>query len=318
MKKQHIRLLAGLAALCMLALSTGCSKVPSSSTSSGSSDTTSTTSSQDVAYVEPVPNKTTDAYADKAYGFQLEEPADGEQIAILHTNYGDIYIRLFPEGAPKTVKNFTTLIERGYYNGVTFHRVIQDFMIQGGDPKGTGTGGESMWGGTFEDEYNAKLLNLRGSLAMANTGVAATNSSQFFINQATSCSMTKEAAESQAESYEKNYSKALSYYKQYYEANQQDIASLFDSWETFFHSQYYLAPIPSAVPDEVWSLYQKNGGNLTLDGAWRDYGGHTVFGQVFKGMDVVDKIAAVETNDKDKPVEDVVIKTAEVTTYHAE
>ena len=92
-------------------------------------------------------NALTAGYADKDYGFQLEGPQDGDTVAILYTNMGNICIRLFPEAAPKTVENFVTLAKEGKYNGVTFHRVIKDFMIQGGDfEKGDGTGGYSIWG----------------------------------------------------------------------------------------------------------------------------------------------------------------------------
>ena len=99
-------------------------------------------------------------YADKAYGFQLEAPAAGEQVAVMHTSKGDITLRFFPEAAPKAVQNFKEHAEKGYYDGLLFHRVIQDFMIQGGDPKGNGTGGESIFGSKFEDEFDQKLLNL--------------------------------------------------------------------------------------------------------------------------------------------------------------
>lgn len=77
---------------------------------------------------------------------QKEMPAVGEKIAVIKTDKGDIKVRLFPEEAPKAVENFVTHAENGYYDGLIFHRVIKDFMIQGGDPKGTGTGGESIWG----------------------------------------------------------------------------------------------------------------------------------------------------------------------------
>ena len=98
---------------------------------------------------------------DKDYGFQLEKPTAGDTIAVMHTSMGDISLRLFPEAAPKAVENFTTHAKEGYYNGLIFHRVMDDFMIQGGDPKGNGTGGESIWGEPFEDEFYQKLLNLR-------------------------------------------------------------------------------------------------------------------------------------------------------------
>ncbi len=102
--------------------------------------------------------------------------------AILHTNHGDITVELFDEDAPKTVGNFTKLASDNFYEGVVFHRVIKDFMIQGGDPTGTGRGGP---GYTFEDEPNEHKI-VRGALAMANAGPN-TNGSQFFI-------VTKESA----------------------------------------------------------------------------------------------------------------------------
>ena len=94
--------------------------------------------------------------------------------ATIKTNMGDITVQLFPEEAPKTVENFVQLAKKGYYDGVIFHRVIPDFMIQGGDPTGTGMGGESIYGEKFEDEFSRNLFNLRGALSMA-------NASQFFI-----------------------------------------------------------------------------------------------------------------------------------------
>lgn len=102
--------------------------------------------------------------------------------ATIKTNHGDIVIQLFPEEAPMTVENFVRLAQKGYYDGVTFHRVISDFMIQGGDPEGTGAGGQSIWGHNFEDEFSNELFNLRGALSMANAGPN-TNGSQFFIVQ---------------------------------------------------------------------------------------------------------------------------------------
>lgn len=114
---------------------------------------------------------------------QTEAPKAGETLAVLKTNMGDIKIRLFPKLAPKAVENFTTHAKNGYYNGLIFHRVINDFMIQGGDPTGSGMGGESIWGESFKDEFTPELHNLRGALSMANAGPN-TNGSQFFIVQA--------------------------------------------------------------------------------------------------------------------------------------
>lgn len=104
-------------------------------------------------------------------------PQDNE--IIIRTDKGDITIELYPGDAPKTVENFTTLAKRDYYNGIIFHRVIKDFMIQTGDPTGTGTGGESATGADFADEFNSHKVDA-GAVAMANRGPN-TNGSQFFI-----------------------------------------------------------------------------------------------------------------------------------------
>ena len=104
--------------------------------------------------------------------------------ANFETNLGSFNIELFPKNAPKTVKNFVELSERGFYNGISFHRVIKNFMIQGGDPTGTGSGGESIYGGPFEDEFHPDLMHDQpGILSMANAGPG-TNTSQFFITVA--------------------------------------------------------------------------------------------------------------------------------------
>lgn len=111
-----------------------------------------------------------------------KEIQENEIKVIMHTNKGDMTLKLFPEIAPKTVQNFVELSKKGYYDGITFHRVINDFMIQGGDPTGTGMGGESIYGGPFEDEFSMNVFNLYGALSMANAGPG-TNGSQFFIVQ---------------------------------------------------------------------------------------------------------------------------------------
>ena len=141
----------------------------------------------------------------------------------MHTNHGEIEIELFGADAPKTVENFETLAGKGFYDGVIFHRVIPDFMIQGGDPTGTGSGGP---GYTFEDEANQHQV-VRGALAMANAGPN-TNGSQFFIVTAADCS-------------------------------------------------------------------------------WLN-GKHTVFGRVISGMDVADRISAVDRDGSDRPREPVTIE----------
>lgn len=106
---------------------------------------------------------------------------DAREIMVIETSMGTIEVALFREEAPKTVENFVGLAKKGYYDGVIFHRVIDKFMIQGGDPTGTGMGGESIYGKKFEDEISPKLkFDRPGLLAMANAGPN-TNGSQFFI-----------------------------------------------------------------------------------------------------------------------------------------
>ncbi len=158
---------------------------------------------------------------------ELMELKNNEKlIAKFSTNMGDFEIELFPFEAPKTVKNFASLANKGFYDGIIFHRVIKDFMIQGGDPTGTGRGGSSIYGGPFEDEFS---INLRhdspGILSMANSGPN-TNQSQFFIT--------------------------------------------------------------------------------TVPTPWLD-AKHTVFGKVVKGMDIIYAIGEVETNQMDRPNQDVVM-----------
>ena len=178
------------------------------------------------------------------------EVAENEALVEMVTTEGNIKIKLFPEQAPKTVENFLTHAKDGYYDGVIFHRVINNFMIQGGDPDGTGMGGESIWGDSFEDEISNQLYNIRGALSMANAGPG-TNGSQFFIVQ-----------------------------------NKDDISD---------------GILAEDVPTKIIDAYA-NGGAHHLDGK------HTVFGQVVEGMDVVDKIAAAETEAGDKPAKDIKIE----------
>lgn len=268
---------------------------------------------------DPVPNAAvTDKYADKAYGFQQEMPAVGDTVAIMHTTMGDIYIRFFPEAAPKAVENFTTHAKNGYYNGLTFHRVMNDFMIQGGDPKGDGTGGENIWKTEgFEDEFDKKLMNIRGSLAMANSGPK-TNGSQFFINQAKPAG-TADQLKAQFD-YETQMKQYEGYYQQYVQVYGSQITDMYPDLISFINGMAGgISPDSRLVPDEVWELYAKVGGNIHLDGAWRSTGGHTVFGHVYQGMDVVDAIAAVEVvdpaNSNYKPKTDVKITSIEITTY---
>lgn len=123
---------------------------------------------------------------DKAAEEQMAAPKEGETIAVMHVKgYGDITFKFFEDKAPKAVENFLTHAKEGYYDGVKFHRVINEFMIQSGDPLGTGYGGESIWGKGFEEEYDQGLVPYKGALCMASSGVGTSSlGSQFFIVQA--------------------------------------------------------------------------------------------------------------------------------------
>ena len=141
-------------------------------------DTTETTEATSAA------DETSDGAADTA-----DTSEDGELLTGLHhvtidvQDYGTISLELDADTAPISVTNFINLANEGFYDGLTFHRIISGFMIQGGDPNGNGTGGQSIWGEPFEDEFSKELHNFRGALSMANSGEN-TNGSQFFIVQA--------------------------------------------------------------------------------------------------------------------------------------
>lgn len=109
-------------------------------------------------------------------------PQEGEEIVCIHVkDYGDIKIKLFQDLLPEACENFLTLIEQDYYDNLIFHRVIENFMIQGGDPNGDGTGGESCWGGYFNGGVSEQLIHVTGALAYANSGSVSTDGSQFYI-----------------------------------------------------------------------------------------------------------------------------------------
>ncbi|MBR2283367.1 MAG: peptidylprolyl isomerase [Ruminococcus sp.] len=131
----------------------------------------------DYDYTEP-----TEAPPENVPVANFTAPETDEKIIALDIrDYGTVRIKLFPEYAPDGVENFIGLAEQGYYDGLTFHRIISDFMIQGGDPEGTGMGGESVWGGSFDGGTDAHLIHAAGALSYANSGSTSTNGSQFFI-----------------------------------------------------------------------------------------------------------------------------------------
>lgn len=112
---------------------------------------------------------------------QLAMPAEGEEIAIITTDKGVMYMRLFPEDAPKAVENFKLLSQNGYYNGLLFHRVIANYLVQTGDPNGDGTGGNDAWGGKFTMEISKTLYHYKGAVGMARSEAYDSQGSQFYI-----------------------------------------------------------------------------------------------------------------------------------------
>ena len=192
---------------------------------------------------------------------------EGEEIAVITTSMGEFRVRFFPEAAPLAVENFKQLASSGRYNNTIFFRVINNFVIQGGDTTNTGSGFDSYNGGTFADEFSEQALHLRGALCMANQGTANTNGCQFYVVQAPQEALTSNIWTQLRERMDRVY------------------------------------------PDAIKALYQTYGGC-----PWLDFS-YTVFGQVYDGMETVDAIAAVSTNEQDKPDTDVVIQSITLTTY---
>lgn len=215
-------------------------------------------------------------------------PKDGDEIAVITTNRGELRMMFYPEEAPKAVENFKTHAKEGYFNGLTFHRVINEFMVQGGDPTATGMGGESIWGEPFEDEISPKLHFFRGAVAMANAGPN-TNGSQFFIVQA-------HGVDEQAV-------KALEEAK---ESNEQPSIKI---------GENNVVQIKDIFTNDVMKRYKEQGGAIQLEYAFGNP--YTIFGQVYEGLETVDAIANVKTGAEDKPLEDVVIQKIEFEAYQA-
>jgi cyclophilin family peptidyl-prolyl cis-trans isomerase len=194
----------------------------SMSTPGGSATATTTTTAGKTAEGNPIVTRSMN-----------KDPGPANEIAVMKTSMGTITLRFFTKQAPLAVANFKGLAAKGYYDGIIFHRVMDNFMIQGGDPTGTGYSGDSLWGGKFQDEFSPSLrFDHPGILAMANSGPG-TNGSQFFITQ-----------------------------------------------------------VPTTHLNDK----------------------HTIFGEVIEGMDVVNAICKVRTDDKNKPMQPVVIESITIKT----
>ncbi len=230
---------------------------------------------------------------------QLDKPLPGDVVAVVETNMGTIKIKLLPEVAPKAVKNFVEHSLNDYYDGVTFHRVINDFMIQTGDPLGDGTGGESIWGQDFANEISVNARHFSGAVAMANKNNNVSNSSQFYIVDDTPVIEELEAE--------------FDYYK-----NNQDIVIQHNHDTDVVVDEDGNHEGDITIGDlyslDVINNYETIGGVPYLDF------GYTVFGQVYEGLDIVDAISAVEVESDDtgitsKPLKDVIINDIVIGIY---
>lgn len=254
----------------------GCT-TPSANANKGSDTSDSTEQTSNVSVSENQVSESdsdteqTRTIADDVEILNFTQPEIGEEIAVISVkDYGEIKIKLFQDECPKGVENFKRLIsEKNYYDDVIFHRVIEGFVIQAGDPTGTGSGGESIWGEGFEREFNDGLRHFSGALGYATNNVDFLNKSQFYIV----C---------------------------------QDTGSEFNPSYFNMVEDSYGVPFPSNIRE----MYQEVGGTPFLDGSYE------VFGQVFEGMDVVLEIAKAETDDSDKPYDDIIIEKATIQEYN--
>ncbi|MBQ3843266.1 MAG: peptidylprolyl isomerase [Ruminiclostridium sp.] len=237
----------------------------------------------------------------------------GDTYAVISVrDYGDIKIKLFPDLAPYSVYNFTELAKRGDYNGRNFHRLIENFMIQGGSGNGTGGGGSSFDGGSFKNEINTSLRHYYGALCYAANGLGDLSDGFYIVNSKTQ--MTVE---------EGGYTNTASNHEQY-AAMYQIYMSMFEegsSEYTMYKKAYdYNAFVVNAakamgetITDAVKETYATKGGRPDIDGAY------TVFGQTVEGFDVIDKITAVEKVDDgngniSKPATEIIIEKVEIFT----
>ena len=219
---------------------------------------------------------------------QLEPLAIGEELAILHTNKGDITMRFFPEEAPIAVTNFKALARQGYYDGVLFHRVIPGFMIQGGCPLGTGTGGNSVWGGNFGTERSFNLRHFYGAVAMAHAGPGTIGSQFYIVHNSQLDGGSRAMFEDMKNSLD-------------------DVIGILPDGREITLGDWH--------PAEGLEHFINHGGTPHLDWFWNQQGPHPVFAHVVAGMDVVDAIANTPQAGSNRPVNDMIIERISFKTY---
>ena len=219
---------------------------------------------------------------------QLSPLYQGELLAMMHTSEGDIVLRFFPTEAPMAVENFLVHAWDGFYDGIIFHRVIPNFMVQTGCPLGNGTGGESIWGGTFGQELSTELRHFRGALAMAQTREPNSIRSQFYVVQNNDLNAGDRHT-----------------FTQHLGRQDERLETFPDGTTVYFRDVF---------PAEAMNYFIENGGTPHLDWHFSD-NPHTVFGHVVWGMDVIDAIATTQVRggpqgapDRDRPVDDIIIE----------
>ena len=288
MKIRNILLCGLLAASC--ALSVGCSKAENSS----GGDNTDVSVSDNAGVSSSVVGNIGDV-----------ELQAGDLIAEFEIEgYGTIKAKLYPEVAPKGVENFVKLAKDGFYDGLTVHRVMKGFMLQGGSLNGDGTGGEAADGGSFDVEINDNMRHFYGALCYANAG--GQNTCQFYI---VNNNESQDISEIDIAMIKDNV-EACKMYKAMYEEGTPGYL-YYDNMETYYGN---LAVMIETASDDVKAKYKEVGGTPTLDG------GYTVFGQVYEGFNVIDGIsnAPVTTNaggELSEPLSRITITTVKITEY---
>ena len=266
------KLSAAVLSAALILTACGSAPAPAANTTDTAPAETTTTTAASFAETTAQTTAASSAKAEDVEILNFIPPAEGEEIAVINIkDYGVIKIKLFPDTLPKAVENFKGLIGMNYYDGLTFHRIIPNFMIQGGDPRGTGMGGNSMWGGQFDGGTADGLCHFTGAVAYANSGSTATDGSQFYIVNTPDGYLQYTCEELMA-----------------------------------------IDPVTYNFPKNVCDMYTEKGGTPFLDG------NYTVFGQVIEGMDVVRKVAAVETDpSNDMPLVPVTMESVRLEEYHA-
>ena len=293
------------ASLCAVMLLSGCS---------GSDGNGGSSAAQDNGTGKPLSQRVTKSTEPGNSGdVKLEA---GDTYAVISVkDYGDITVKLYPDEVPYAVYNFTELAKAGTYNGRNFHRVMPEFMIQGGSANGKGTGGDSFDGGNFRCEINTSLRHYYGALCMANAG-GNPRDQLYIVNDKLPQGSVAEAYQEYVDATQQQ-SEVMDMYLGMIDKNDASQKQIYDYYA--LQKQFYLdynigaQAMLDTITDSVVSTYETKGGTPLLDG------GYTVFGQTVDGFDVIDAITAVETVDDGNgnitmPATDVIIEKIEIFT----